>query len=195
MDDSAVSDLAWVSRVLGGDTDAGDELVKRLCPTVSRIVRGRVTCRTEEQDLTQTVFLQVFASLENYSGCVPLEHWVSRIAVNVCLKQYRHESRRPELRRADLSEEQDELLDLLANSEVEIPPDQQLAANDLATILLEELTGKERIVMTLLYLDGLNLSEVAEKTGMSNLALRLVAFRARRKMQSGFRKLQKRERV
>jgi len=38
------------------------------------------------------------------SGTAPLEHWVSRIAVNTCIKQLRHERVRPEWRWADLSE-------------------------------------------------------------------------------------------
>lgn len=195
MDCSELTDRERVARILEGDTALGDDLVQRLQPVVSRIVRGRVTRQAEERDLTQTIFLNVFASLHQYSGNVPLEHWASRVAVNVCLHQYRHENRRPEVRRADLSEEQDELLDSLANTDEEVSPDKQFAANELVGILLEQLTGKERLIMSLLYLDGLNLSEVAKKTGMSNLALRLVAFRARRKMQSGFQKLQKGKRV
>ena len=195
MDSSELSDRDRVARILEGDIALGDELVERLRPVVSRIVRGRVTCQSDERDLTQSVFLNVFSSLDQYSGTAPLEHWVSRIAVNVCLHQYRHENRRPEVRRADLSEEQDELLDSLANTDEEVSPDKRFAANELVGILFEQLTGKERLIMSLLYLDGLNLSEVAKKTGMSNLALRLVAFRARRKMQSGFQKLQKGKRV
>ena len=39
------------------------------------------------------------------NGKVPLLHWVSRIAVNPCLNQIRHEKRRPEVRLADLSED------------------------------------------------------------------------------------------
>jgi len=190
MERSGLSDRERVARVLQGDTALGDELVERLRPVVSKIVRGRVTSRSDEQDLTQAVFLNVFSSLETYSGKVPLEHWASRVAVNVCLSQFRHESRRPELRRADLTEEQDKLLDSLANSEADFLPDQRLVAKDLVAILMQQLTGKERLILTLLYLDGLTLSEVAKKTGISNLALRLVAFRARRKMQSGLKKLQ-----
>jgi|SRR5688572_8771188 len=191
MDSSALTDRERVARILEGDTALGDELVERLQPVVSRIVRGRVTRRTEERDLTQSVFLQVFANLEKFSGNVPIEHWVSRIAVNVCLNQYRHESRRPEIRRSDLSEDQNELLDSLARTESEITPDQQFAANEIVTLLLEQLKGRERLVMTLLYLDGLSLAEVAKLTGMSNLTVRLVAFRTRKKMKRAFDKLQK----
>lgn len=191
MDSSELTDRERAERILEGDTALGDELVERMQPVVSRIVRGRVTERSDEQDLTQAVFLQVFANLESYSGSVPLEHWVSRVAVNVCLKQFRHESRRPELRRADLSDEQNELLDSLATSEGEITPDEQFAANELAAVLLGQLTAKERLIMSLLYLDGLSLAEVATATGMSNLAIRLISFRSRTKMKSAFVKLQK----
>ena len=195
MECPGLSDRERVARILEGDVALGDELVERLQPVVSKIVRGRVTRLSEERDLIQAVFLNVFASLDQYSGRIALEHWVSRIAVNVCLKQYRHESRRPELRRADLSAEQDDLLDSLATSEADVLPDQQIAASELVTMLLDHLKAKERLIMTLLYLDGLSLSEVAKRTGISNLALRLVAFRARRKIQSGFQKLQKGERL
>src|SRR3954468_7303971 len=137
MECSGLSDREWVARILEGDTALGNEFVKRMQPVVSKIVCGRVTRRSEGQDLTQAVFLNVFSSLEQYSGKAPLEHWVSRIAVNVCLNQYRHESRRPEVRRAELSAEQDDLLDSLATSEADVLPGQQMAANELVTMLLE----------------------------------------------------------
>ncbi len=195
MDGSNLSDRERVARILEGDIALGDELVEQLRPVVTRIVRGRLTRQSDERDVIQNVFLNVFANLDQYSGTVPLQHWVSRVAVNVCLRQYRHEKRRPEVRRADLSEEQNVLLDSLANSESELHADQQFAANEIVEILLEQLTGKERLIISLLYFDGLSLAEIAETTGMSNLALRLVAFRARRKMQKGFQKLQKGKRV
>jgi len=187
---SASGDLACVYRVLKGDTAAGDALVERLRPTVGRIVRGRVTGRTEEADLTQMVFIKVFANLDQFSGTVPLEHWVSRIAVNVCLNQHRYERNRPELRRSDLSPDQDELLELLATSDAEISPDRQAAARDLVTALLERLAPRERLVTTLLYLEGHTIEETRQLTGMSALAVRLVAFRARQKMKKAFGKLQ-----
>jgi len=190
MEISVVSDLAFVSRVLDGETAVGEELVTRLRPTVLRIVRGRVTRQADQEDLTQAVFLNVFASLQKFSGDVPLEHWASRIAVNVCLKQYRHESRRPEVRRADLQEDEEKMLDSLAASDDEIAPDQRVTAHELVTRLMDVLSTRERIVMNLIYLEGQTLEETARLTGKSNLAIRLLAFRARHKMKKAFLKLQ-----
>jgi len=190
MESGELSDRERVARILQGDDALGDELVQRLQPVVSRIVRGRVTRQAEERDLTQTVFLNVFANLDRYSGAAPLEHWASRVAVNVCLNQYHREKRRPEVRRADLSQEQVELLDSLSSTDADVSPDKRFAASELVALLLEQLTGKERLIMSMLYLDGLHLSEAAAKTGMSSLALRLVSFRARRKMRKGLQRLQ-----
>jgi site-specific recombinase XerC len=58
-----------------------------------------------------------------------------------------------------------------ANSEVKGSPDQEFDANEIVSILLEQLAGKDRLMMTLLYLGGLRLSEGARATGMSNFAI------------------------
>ena len=51
------------------------------------------------------IFIKVFQKLSQFSGKVPLEHWVSRIAINTCINQIQAEKVRPEFRQADLSEE------------------------------------------------------------------------------------------
>jgi RNA polymerase sigma-70 factor (ECF subfamily) len=131
----------------------------------------------------QMVYLNVFANLGQYSGRVPLEHWVSRIAVNVCLKQYRHERSRPELRRGDLTVEQEQMLDLLATSDRDVSAPQQVAAAELVNALLGQLKPRERIMVNFLYLEGRTVGETCALMGMSNLAVRLLAFRARKKMK------------
>ena len=186
----AATDLETVSRVLAGDPDAGSALVQSLRPVIARVVRGRATRRNEESDLMQMVYLNVFANLDQFSGRVPLAHWVSRIAVNVCLKQYRHEHSRPELRRSDLTAEQEQMLDFLATSDRDVSPPQQMAATELGNALLGQLKTRERLMVNLLYLEGRTISETCAMMGMSNLAVRLLAFRARKKMKKIIDKLQ-----
>jgi len=152
MECSGLSDREWVARILEGDTALGNEFVERMQPVVSKIVRGRVTRRSEGQDLIQAVFLNVFSSLEQYSGKAPLEHWVSRIAVNSCLNAIAAEKARPELRRADLSEEQAAVIDHLAATTDDLGADEKLSARDLLGHLLEALKPAERLVIDLLHL-------------------------------------------
>src|SRR5215470_15584916 len=71
-----------LARVRRGDDEAARLLTQHLYPLVIKLVRSHLPRRTSEEDLAQTVFMKMFANLSQYSGTVPLEHWVSRIAVN-----------------------------------------------------------------------------------------------------------------
>lgn len=97
---------ACLERVRGHDEEAARELFQHLHPLVLKVVRSHLPRRMAEEDLVQTVFMKVFANLNQYSAKAPFEHWVARIAVNTCIKALRAEKARPEVRRADLSEEE-----------------------------------------------------------------------------------------
>ena len=182
-------DAACVSQILRGDVEAAEGLVERVRPLVTAIVRRRLPRRTEEADLVQMVFLRVFTKLDQYAGRVPLEHWVSRIAINTCLNEMRRERSRPELRRADLSAEQDEILDHLDEGQEKWQPHQQVAARELVEQILQRLPRRENLIIAMLYLEGLSLQEIHESTGWSVMAIKLLAFRARKRMQKTLKHL------
>jgi RNA polymerase sigma-70 factor (ECF subfamily) len=135
-----------VARVRGGDEAAASELYDRLHPLVLRIVRAHLPRRVAEEDLVQTVFMKVFTRLGQFSGTVPFEHWVSRVAVNTCIKQLEHERVRPELRWADLTEQEEQLVHTLAATTEDLPAPQKLAARELVTKLMERLSPSDRLV-------------------------------------------------
>ena len=114
MDDSDAS--ALVKAALQNDDEAARTLVRQLYPLVVKIVRAHRSRRTPEEDLCQMIFIKVFQKLSQFSGNVPLEHWVSRVAVNTCLNQIESEKVRPEVRHADLSVEEQAVIENLASS-------------------------------------------------------------------------------
>ena len=192
MDDSDAS--ALVNRALQNDDNAARELVRHLYPLVARIVRAHRPRRTPEEDLCQMIFIKVFHKLSQFSGNVPLEHWVSRIAVNTCLNQIESEKVRPEVRHADLSVEEQAVIENLASSADELAPDQQFASRQLIEHLLAALKPVERLAIDLLYLQGRSVEEIAKITGWSAALVKVRAFRARQKMKKQFAKLSKKER-
>src|SRR3982075_223503 len=141
MDDPAAGLL--VTAALRHDDDAARELVRRLYPLVAKMVRSHRPRRTSEEDLCQMIFIKVFQKLSQFSRKVPIEHWVSRIAVNTCLSQIEAEKIRPELRHADLSEEEQAVVENLATSARELAPDRQLASRQLVEHLLQLLKPVE----------------------------------------------------
>ncbi|HSP45640.1 MAG TPA: RNA polymerase sigma factor [Chthoniobacterales bacterium] len=172
-----------VAAVLRQDESAARELVRTLYPLVAKLVRAHRPVRSAEEDLCQMIFIKVLQKLPQFSGTVPLEHWVSRIAVNTCINQIQAEKARPELREADLSEEQVAVVRNLAATTEELAPDQSFASRQLVEHLMKSLRPAERLVIDLLYLQQRSVEEIRRVTGWSGALVKVRAFRARRKMK------------
>jgi RNA polymerase sigma-70 factor, ECF subfamily len=180
---------ACVERVRQRDEDAARLLLAHLYPLVLKLVRAHLPQRTSEEDLVQIVFMKVFAKLDQYGGNVPLEHWVSRIAVNTCINQLKAEKVRPELRWADLSEEQQFVVQSLAASDSELESNDASTAREIVEKLLAHLNPTDRLLLTLLHLEGHSGQEVARMLGWNHLRVRVQSFRARQKLRRQFRNL------
>lgn len=180
-DDHLLREL--VARTLRQDEEAARELVRTLYPLVARLVRAHRPARSAEEDLCQMIFIKVMQKLSQFSGKVPLEHWVSRIAINTCINQIKAEKARPELREADLSEEQAALVRNMAATEEELAPGQQIASRELVEQLMKALKPAERLVIDLLYLQQRSIAEIQKIAGWSGALVKVRAFRARQKMK------------
>ncbi|MCX8107370.1 MAG: sigma-70 family RNA polymerase sigma factor, partial [Verrucomicrobiae bacterium] len=155
---------SYVERARRGDDAAVQFLIRRITPLVLKIVRAHLPRRTSEEDLVQTILMKVFTKLDQFSGSVPFEHWVSRVAVNTCINALHHERIRPEVRWADLSEEQEEVVKQLAGSDEELPSSHQVAARELVEKLLERLEPTDRMLVTLLYLEAVSYTHLTLPT-------------------------------
>jgi len=191
MDDSDAG--ALVNAALQNDDEAARKLVRRLYPLVARIVRAHRPRRTAEEDICQMIFIKVFQKLSQFSGNVPLEHWVSCVAVNTCLNQIESERVRPEVRQADLSVEEQAVIENLTSSTNELPPDQRFASRQLVEHLLATLKPVERLAIDLLYLQGRSVEEIRKITGWSAALVKVRAFRARQKMKQQLVKISAKE--
>ncbi|MCU0783515.1 MAG: RNA polymerase sigma factor [Verrucomicrobia bacterium] len=176
-----------------GDEAAARELMARLYPQVIAIVRRHLPRRAAEEDLAQEIFVKLFANLDRYNPALPLENWVSRLSLNTCLDKLRAESRRPELRWADMTEEQTAVLENLfavdaasADTETQKPGSQELFQR-----LLDTLNAADRMVITLLMLEEKSVAEIAKQTGWSKTLVKVRAFRARLKLKRALAELEK----
>jgi RNA polymerase sigma-70 factor (ECF subfamily) len=179
-----------LARVRGQDQDAARSLVEYLYPMVIRIVRANLPRRAAEEELAQDIFVKMFEKLDQFRGEVPLEHWVSRIAVNHCLNAIRAQKSRPEWRMADLSEDQAAALEAAtADHSHEPDPALLMGARELVDKLLESLNPEDRLLIRMLEVEELSVEEVRQRTGWSATLIRVRAFRARRKLNKRFKTL------
>lgn len=183
----------WVERARLGDESAATALVDALYPLVWRIARARRPVRMSEEDLAQDVFKKVFERLDQYSprGSVPFSHWVARIATRTCLDALRAERRRPELRWADMAEDEAEWLQHLCTT-AEQPaasPTSGRAAREMLHKLLSMLPPDDRMVLQLLDLEERSVKDIAALVGWSASLVKVRAFRARLRLKKIVNKL------
>src|SRR5512144_1067115 len=87
---------ALVDGVRHGESAAAEALVERFEPQVRRLVRAHRPRAVPEDDLVQDVFLAVFTRIDRYQERerIPFEHWLCRLAINLCRDALRSERRR-----------------------------------------------------------------------------------------------------
>ena len=179
-------DAELLQRIRAGATDEFGELVHRHQARVFGILHRYERDLQRVEDLAQETFLKAWRALEQFDGRAPFEHWLSRIAVRTALDHLRREKRhKDDVGLPDLG---DDVLDWLRN------PDEknELAARDAAEVLhraMQQLAPTDRMVITMQELEGRSVKEIAEALGVSGIAVRVRAVRARAKLKRALEKL------
>ena len=170
------TDECLIKATLSGDDEAFAELVRRYKQRVFRLAARLVNDRDELDDICQEAFIKAYKSLKNFRGDAPFEHWMTKIAVNVCYDLLRKRSRR----RDDVS------LDSVAFSLGDPPTAENLSGDEAWGVLqsaLTKLRPEERMVITLLHLEEKTVRETASLTGWSEANVKVRAFRARKELK------------
>lgn len=185
---------ATLAQVRAGDEGAASALLEYMNPLVMQIVWRRCPTGMAEEDMAQEIFIRVFKNLNQFRGKVPFKHWVSRIAVNTCITHLaKAKKRRFELRKADLSEEQEAVLDMATADERAEAPDQKMASLELLERLLSHLEPKDRLILELKELEEKSVKEISQITGWSEVNVRVRAMRAKAKLRNYWQELLKSE--
>jgi RNA polymerase sigma-70 factor (ECF subfamily) len=174
------------------DQGAACRLMEALHPQVIRIVQNHLPRGVDAEDLAQDVFVQFFKTLDRYDRARPLENWVSRLALNVCLKALRSRQRRPEWRWSDLSEGERAVVHSLLH-EPETDASQATDGRELLVKLLDALSPQERMILTLLHLEERSVAEIATITGWNATLVKVRAFRARAKLRKALETLERKK--
>ena len=118
-------------------------------------------------------------SLGSYRQKAPLGHWLSRIATRVGYRYWKQMARRGETESFSLAE-WDQLPD-------ESPEDMDPGrAAELLHRLLARLSPRDRLVLTLRYLEGCDVAETARRTGWTKSMVKVQTMRARKRLEKLF---------
>jgi RNA polymerase sigma-70 factor (ECF subfamily) len=181
-------DAELLQRIRDGATDEFGTLVRRHQQRVFGILHRYERDAQRLEDLAQETFLKAWRALEQFDARAPFEHWISRIAVRTALDHLRREKRRKnEVALPDLGED---VLDWLRSPDENSELDSRAAAEFLHRAM-QQLSPADRVVITMQELEGCSVKEIAAAMGVSGIAVRVRAVRARAKLKQALERLSK----
>lgn len=166
----------WVSRCLGGDTQAFRPLVERYERMVRAVIRRLIDAEHEVDELAQMTFVTAYERLAQYSGTARFSTWLCEIALNKSRDALRSQRRHP------TADDIDEL-----NLESGTPgPEARLEERQRDAQLqaaLRRLKPADREVVVFKYILGSSYEEVARVLGCTPEAAKVRSHRAREELK------------
>jgi len=155
-------DQSLVSRCLGGDEAAWEELVRQHTRQVYGLCFRFTNSTQEAQDLTQEVFLRVFKTIKTFRSAEgSFGTWLARVTRNLLIDHYR---RTRQQRITDSIEDQLPVLEQVGTTGA-ARPDQALAGREASEILqatLQKLSPDLREAVILRDLQEMEYREIAD---------------------------------
>jgi RNA polymerase sigma-70 factor (ECF subfamily) len=179
------SDIEIIHRVLNGDANAFESLLIRYKDMVLKIVKKHVPYN-EVEETTQNVFLRAYQSLPTFKGKSGFKQWLSSIAVRTCYDFWRKTYRSREVPMSVLTEKHQKWLENVITEQSEQAINErgsQDEAKELLDWALRRLSAEDKMVVELVYLEGLSGKEAADLLGWSIANVKIRCFRSRKKLE------------
>ena len=174
------TDDALVGAAAGGDEGAFEQLFERHRRQVARVASRFFPQREQIEEIIQDTFTKAYFALNGYHGthAASFRAWLMQIAVNCCYDHLRRARRRPEQALGDI--EESEAHEFAAQLRAPVKDvESEIVSRDLARKLLARLSADDRLVLTLLDVEGFSVAEIAEMTSWSISKVKVRAHRAR----------------
>ncbi|QTA90468.1 RNA polymerase sigma factor [Desulfonema magnum] len=192
------SDVEIVRRVIEGDVNAYEHLLKKYKDYVFKIVNKHIPY-DQVEETAHDVFIRAYQSLPKFKNKGSFKQWLARIAVRTCYDFWRKTYRSRELPMSSLTEKQQHWVEKVISDQSEqsfSENELQKEAREVLDYALDRLSPEDRMVLELIYLKGLSGKEAAELLGWSIANVKIRLFRSRKKLHkllTGFIERQERE--
>lgn len=167
-----------VSLAKQGDSQAFGLLYDNFSARIFKYISLKVQDRQEAQDILQEVFIKAYKGLGGLREGEDLNFsaWLYKIAANTVNDYFRKKYRTPET--VDIEDNLDAAATPSVEQEITIKSDVETARQAFA-----QLKPIYREVLELRFLQDLSLDEVAKILNKSNLSIRLIQFRALKRVR------------
>ena len=176
-----LEDQELVERLRSGDEQAFDELYERYFKRIAHYVGRRIDNRADAEETVQEVFINVFASIATYRGDAPFVAWIfglTRRTIASSFKRKRHPT-------VPMAEDESDTSAVHPAAPTVMPtPDQVYDYTERAVQLqmdvAELLSADQRALFVLHHLEERPISEIAQRLGKSEDAIKSSLYRTRK---------------
>ncbi|MDQ3951828.1 MAG: RNA polymerase sigma factor, partial [Actinomycetota bacterium] len=165
-----LTDAALVQSALREDGEAFGHLYRRFYPRLVRLIVRKTGDRALAEDVAQEALLRALDKLDTFDNSRPLWPWLKVIATNLAVDAGRKRSREVEWEPEDAAS--------LPAKELPSCEDGMVLAEVLAN-----LPDRQRVAVSLRYLQDWESSEAASFLGLSIPAFEQLLFRARKRLR------------
>lgn len=169
-----------VQRVVAGETERFEDLMLHHRDHVKRIVGGHIP-PDRVAEVAHEVFVKAYIGLRTYRFQEPFPHWLATIAVRTCYDFWRMQQA-ADLPVSALTTEHQRWIDQVMAAQSDEGFAEQGRRQEASEVLqwaLARLSPENRLVVTLVHLDGYSVREAAALLGWSVINVKVRAHRAR----------------
>lgn len=180
-----IPDFMVVQKVLDGETELFEILLRRYNELLFRTVRSYIDRPSDIDDVMQDTYIKAFQKLYQFKNESLFSTWLIRIGINEALQRKRKSKRYQML---DISNEKG--IVQLADMSIMNPERKTMYAESVHIIekAIDLLPEKYKIVYMLKEVQDLEISEISDSLGLSNSNVKVRLHRARNMMKESIMK-------
>lgn len=188
-----VPDAEVVTRVLAGEKEMYELLMRRHNQKLYRVIRSYLKNESEVEDAMQDAYLKAYEKLYQFRHDAQFSTWLIRIGINVALARWRKYKK--------LAEAPTDLIDYDALPPSQIMPmdPEKIIIRNEAKLLLEKaidaIPEKYKVVYTLRELEEMSVQEVMDCLDLSESNVKIRLYRAKALLKDNLYKLTNDSRV
>lgn len=182
---SKPTDREIIQRIIDGDADAFAQILARYKDHVMGIVSRHVPY-DQVEETAHDAFIRAYQSLATFRGENNFRPWIASIAVRTCYDFWRERYRSKEVAMSSLTEQHQEWLENVISDQSDetfSTYGSRAEAREVLDWVLAKLSAEDRMVLELVYLEGLSVREAAEILGWTVANVKVRSFRSRKKLQ------------
>ena len=175
-------DYIIIRKVLSGDVNAFSKIVSNYKDLAFTLAYNIISNQEDAEEVVQDAFLKAYKSLHNFKNQSKFSTWFYRIVVNASLNKRK-------IRKFHTVSNEPELLTDTAFEMADFDNYKAEEQKKFIKLSMAGLNEKERICITMYYLNELSIEEINDLTGISIASTKVLLYRGRKNLYIQLQKL------